>query len=387
MVHEIIYADSDLDNQIKAFEKLHPNIQVTTDFVAYGQLHDKIVTDQVGGSGTYDLVVMDNIWPAEFSSANLVRKLNGRIPQSYVKGSFPLVWKSVSYKGGIYGVPWGGIATKFLFYNKKMFAKAGIKGAPKTWDQVAADAKILKAKGIVKYPYVASWAQSESLVSDWAQMAGAFGAKSLMTPSGTATFASGGGLKALTFMRKLYAEGLANPASLSDDFDQINNTMSSGQAAIALQWAYGISAMDDPKSSKVPGQIAFEVSPGEGKVKTAGVDGDIGLAVTAHSSHPAEALELALYLSSKPLQDKYASWAPPMWTASYKEKSITKSDPPLFADTALAAHYLVERPQVPYYTSLSNALQVAIQKAIQGQQTPKAALDSVVAQIPKLKNG
>jgi hypothetical protein len=41
---------------------------------------------------------------------------------------------------------------------------------------------------------------------------------------------------------------------------------------------------------------------------------------------------------------------------------------------------------VPYYTSLSNALQVAIQKALTGADTPQGALDAVAKQVPALQN-
>jgi multiple sugar transport system substrate-binding protein len=42
-------------------------------------------------------------------------------------------------------------STRLLFYNKTLFAKAGIT-PPKTWDELAEDAAALKAQG-VKYPY------------------------------------------------------------------------------------------------------------------------------------------------------------------------------------------------------------------------------------------
>ena len=43
---------------------------------------------------------------------------------------------------------------------------------------------------------------------------------------------------------------------------------------------------------------------------------------------------------------------------------------------------LVARPVVPYYTTLSNALQVAIQEALTGKKTPQQALDDVAAKLP-----
>ncbi|MEV0092335.1 extracellular solute-binding protein [Streptomyces sp. NPDC050738] len=50
-----------------------------------------------------------------------------------------------------YGMPFVA-STRLLFYNKKMFADAGIAKAPTTWDELEADAKKLKQDN-VKYPY------------------------------------------------------------------------------------------------------------------------------------------------------------------------------------------------------------------------------------------
>ncbi len=387
MVHEIVYADQAVDAMNAAFEKLHPNIHIQMDFVSYPELHDKIVTDQIGGSGTYDAVVMDNIWPAEFAQAGIVRNISSHIPASYKDGTFPLVWKAATYKGQIYGVPWGGIAMEHLFYNKKMLKQAGIAGPPRTWTQLMTDSEILKRKGIVQYPYVATYAQSESLIETWAQLAGAFGATTLTTPSGTPAFNKGPALEALEYMRGMMAKGLTNPASLSFDFDDINNTMASGRAAFALQWDYGYPAMNQPSTSKEVGNIDYTLSPGEGSVSTSASDGDLSLAITAHSKYPAEALEYALYMSSLGVQNKYAAQATPMWKSSFTTPSVVKTDPLLFKTIAEGVNHIIERPQVPYYTALSNALQVAIQNALRGKESPQKALNSVIAELPSLKNG
>ncbi|MET9907275.1 extracellular solute-binding protein [Streptomyces sp. NPDC006476] len=49
-----------------------------------------------------------------------------------------------------YGMPFAA-STRLLFYNKTLFKNAGL-SAPRTWKQLAADAEVLKARG-VKYPY------------------------------------------------------------------------------------------------------------------------------------------------------------------------------------------------------------------------------------------
>ncbi len=47
-------------------------------------------------------------------------------------------------------MPWI-LDTKYLFYNKDILAKAGIAAPPKTWDELAADAKVIKDKGILDH--------------------------------------------------------------------------------------------------------------------------------------------------------------------------------------------------------------------------------------------
>ncbi|MGW6978649.1 extracellular solute-binding protein [Streptomyces sp. NPDC054932] len=51
----------------------------------------------------------------------------------------------------LYGLPFVA-SSRLLFYNEALFAKAGIKEAPKTWSGLKAAAKALKDKG-VKFPY------------------------------------------------------------------------------------------------------------------------------------------------------------------------------------------------------------------------------------------
>ena len=118
---------------------------------------------------------------------------------------------------------------------------------------------------------------------------------------------------------------------------------------------------------------------------TSGVNGGMGIAVTQSSKHPAEALSFALWIASRPMQEKYAALSLPMWKASFQDAAITKTAPELFAAASVEFTSLVARPVVPYYTTLSSALQVAIQEALPGKKTPQQALDDVAAKLPTLQ--
>jgi multiple sugar transport system substrate-binding protein len=378
------YSEADVKAMTDSFTAANPNVKVVTDFVGYDALHDKIITDQAGGTGTYDLFLMDTPWPAEFVKANIVTDITDKIPADFKSGVFDSAWTAATYQGKIYGVPWIN-DTKFFFYNKQMFAQAGITSAPKTWDDVIADAQAIKAKGIVQYPLVWSWKQVEAVICDWTELAGAMGGANFIDGQGNATFNTGGGLAALQFMKKTIDLGLTNPASLGFIEDDVNATMSAGQAAMALNWTYGYAVMNDPKASKVAGQIEVTAAPGQGSTATSGVNGGMSIAVSRTSKHPDQALQYALWVASEKSQEMDTSLAFPMWKASFDNPDVTKANPEFFAAAKVAFANLVARPVVPYYTKLSNALQVAIQTALQGKQTPQQALDGVAAQLPDLQ--
>ena len=368
------YSDDDVKAMIKAFTDANPNITVNAEFVAYEALHDKIVTAQVTGSGQYDTVLMDTPWPAEFADAQIVTDITDKIPADFKSGVFDSAWTAAGYKGKYWGVPWIN-DTKFFFYNKKMLADAGITSAPKTWDDVITAAKAIKAKGTVKYPLVWSWNQAEAVICDWAEIAGVMGGANFVDDSGKATFNSGGGLAALQFMKQTIDLGLTNPASLGFIEDDVNKTLGAGDAAMALNWTYGYNVLNDKTKSKVAGDIAVASAPGTASTATAGVNGGMSIAVTSKSQHPEEALKLALWMASEPMQEKYDANTFPMWKASFDKTELTSATPDFWAAAKGAFAGLVARPIVPYYTKLSTALQVAIQEALKGTKTPQQALD------------
>ena len=372
------YSNDEVNAMTAAFEAANPNIKVQTEFVAYEALHDKIVTDQVGGSGIYDTVLMDTIWPAEFANAGIVRDLTDELPAAFKSGVFTSAFAGGEYQNHFYGVPWLN-DTEFLFYNKAMLAKAGFTAPPTTWAELVTQAKALKAQGIVQYPFVGQWAQSELVVCDWTTMAAGMGGASFFDAQGKPTFNGGGPLAALQLMVQMKQDGLANPASLGYGSDDVRNVLIAGQAAFGTDWTYVYAASNDPAQSKVVGQLGIAPAPG------GATNGGESLAITRSTKYPAESLKYLLFLASQAQQEKYTENALPMWKASFDSPALTTTDPALWAAAKVAFDEMVSRPAVPYYTALSNALQVGLQKALTGELTPQAALDGVAAQVPTLE--
>jgi multiple sugar transport system substrate-binding protein len=168
------YSENDIRAMTADFEKQNPDMKINLEFVPYEALHDKIVAARGAGGNGYDVVLFDAIWPAEFSRFDLLQDVSARIPAAERGEDFPRRDEYRGLQGKTLGMPWI-LDTKYLYYNKAMLDKAGIKQPPTTWQQVMDDAKIIKDKGIVKYPLVWSWSQAEALVCDYTTLVSGFG--------------------------------------------------------------------------------------------------------------------------------------------------------------------------------------------------------------------
>jgi len=76
------------------------------------------------------------------------------------------VFKDLGSYGGVqYGLPFT-TSARALFYNKAIFAEAGITSPPQTWDQIAIDAAKIEAKGKIGFglPLGPEEAQAETLL-------------------------------------------------------------------------------------------------------------------------------------------------------------------------------------------------------------------------------
>jgi xylobiose transport system substrate-binding protein len=84
-----------------------------------------------------------------FVKAGLLLPLTGFVKDDpKLKSSFlPSVFNAAAIDGVPYGIPMRGTQPVILFNNKQVLADAGIE-SPKTWDDLLASVKVLKAKGI-----------------------------------------------------------------------------------------------------------------------------------------------------------------------------------------------------------------------------------------------
>jgi multiple sugar transport system substrate-binding protein len=363
------YSETDVKNMTEQFQKQNPGIKVNLTFVAYEALHDKIVA--AAPAGTYDTVLVDVIWPAEFASKKMIVDITDRFPESERSRIFAGGLKTTEYDSRYYGVPWI-LDTKYFFYNKKMLGEAGV-SPPDTWDTVVEAARALKSKGVVEYPLVWSWSQAEALICDYTTLLGAYGGR-FFDESGKPAFNSGGGLQALEFMRMTLDEELSNPASTESLEEDVRRIISQGEAAMALNWTYMFALANDPNESQVAGQIDIAHTP-EGPAGAPGVNGSMGMAISNGSQNQDAAWKYIQFMTSQKIQNQYAKLSLPIWKSSYDQEEVVQALPQVVPVAKEQLNDMILRPVVTNYNDVSHTLQVEIQQALTGDKSPRQALD------------
>ncbi len=365
------YSEADVRAMTDAFAKANPDVKVNLEFVPYEGLHDKTVLAQ-GSGGGYDVVLFDVIWPAEYASNKVLVDVSSRVTDDMKKNVLPGAWTTVQYDGAYYGMPWI-LDTKYLFYNKEILEKAGIKTPPKTWDELAEQAKAIKDKGLLATPIAWSWSQAEAAVCDYTTLVSAYGGGFLK--DGKPDFQTGGGLDALKYMVSSYTSGISNPNSKEFLEEDVRKVFENGEAAFALNWTYMYNLANAGKDSKVAGKVGVVPAPGvAGKSEVSAVNGSMGLGITATSKHPDEAWKYITFMTSQAVQNQYAKLSLPIWASSYEDAAVSKDQEELIAAAKLSLAAMYPRPTTPKYQELSTALQQAIQEALLGQTSAEDAL-------------
>ncbi len=370
------------------YAKDHVKVHFT--FLPYPQMHNAIVTAAAAPTAQYDVVLSDLIWTAEFADKGYTLPLNSYI-QHGIKNPSDIpnaIWNGFKINGKIMAMPFLANFQNF-YYNKKMLQEAGFSGPPKTMSEWLHQMQVLKAKGIVQYPYEDSWLQAEGLTCDYVRTAGEFDGH-LFTKQGQPIMNQGGALQALEFMHTLYADGLANPNSLTADEPTAADAFAAGQAAFNTNWTFVTGIMNTPSESKIVGQgevSTFPVAPGTNPVtQTASVSGFQGLAIPANvpSSLRSWAWKWIQFATSPAVQAQHLQSQWPVWTSVASSPQEQKINPYYKVyEENLAGVY--NRPKVGNYLAVSAIIQQYVHKAIAGTIPVKTAANDMVAQIKALK--
>jgi multiple sugar transport system substrate-binding protein len=185
---------------VTAFEKAHPTIKVTVTSIPWTNFDQQVQTmiqnkqyPDITEGDYFSNYAKDGLL---YSAADVLSDPGNLLPAFKTQGT---------YSGTQYGMPFT-TSSRTLFYNKKLFAQAGIAAAPQTWAEVEADAAKIKKLGKVGFglPLGAEEAQAESLL--W--MLGDGGG---YQTGGKYTINSPANVSAFTFLKGLVSAGDTEP--------------------------------------------------------------------------------------------------------------------------------------------------------------------------------
>ncbi len=205
-----------------------------------------------------------------------------------------------AYKGKNYGVPWD-MGMIGFWYNKDLFAQAGIDAPPTTWAELLEDVTKLKAAGITpialgegdKWPGMHMWAYLATRLGGKANFEGAY--------NRTGSFTDAPFVEAGKKLQELIALEPFQDGFLGATYGDEATAMGNGKAAMELmgQWAPAVEKDNSPDKNGIGDNLGFFPFPmvegGKGDPADA-VGGGNGFAIGKNASP--EAVDFVKYMTS-----------------------------------------------------------------------------------------
>lgn len=270
--------------------------------IGWPDLQNKILAAIASGNGP-DVLNIGNTWAPSlqasgaflpFDAANMKaiggadKFVSASLATGGVKGQDPT---SVPLYSLVYG----------LYYNKKMFADAGLQ-PPTTWEELVSDAKKLtdKSKGVY------GMAMEGGSYTEGVHFAYIFGQQQGADPfdsSGKPTFTSQGMIDGVKQYVSLMSEGVVNPSSAQyKNGPEAPGDFAKGNAAMLMSQnnADNTLVADGMKTSEY-GVVAIPAATGAPK-DTASFVAGINLSIFKNSKHTAADLQFVKFMTSQSTQ-------------------------------------------------------------------------------------
>jgi len=252
------------------------------------------------GSGP-DVLNIDVIWPGVLEPDlvdlrhDLADEINSLEPQ---------LLQNYTAKGKLVAIPYT-VQIGVLEYRSDLLREYGYQHPPRTWDELETMAARIQAGERVKgnkdfWGYVWQGAAAEALTCNAIEWQAAQGGGRIIESNGTISVNNPAAIR--SWQRAKHWIGWISPPSVLayQEFDSMN-AFDQGKAAFVRVWggasitSMGLFRQVHWRNSLAPSRTGYTTIPG-GPLGGASVLGGSGLAVSQHSSHRKEAIELIRFL-------------------------------------------------------------------------------------------
>jgi len=366
------------------FEKA-TGIKVDLQTLAWDDIRPKLVTGLIAGTPPADVTEFDWSWTGQFGAAGWYEDLTPLVDAEMVK-DIPTA-SIFTVDGKLLGIPYTN-DFRILIANKDHLAKAGITKMPATIDELVADAKLIKEKGIVDYPLGVPLSPSEGAATLWYLLTFAHGGelfdkdwKPLFTTPDSA------GYKALAFEVDMLKQGLIDPASTGLKDTDVHQMFADGKVTFDLGVGPGyIGTFEDKTKSKVAGNTQVGLVPTvSGKTVSYGLPE--ALAIPTSSEHKEAALAFVKWMTSQEEETKLFDEVGMFPTRNSAFEAVSRAgkmlDGDVLVEQAGTVGPLFKQGTPPWYPQFSAAAANALNQAAKGEVSIDQAVASIADEAAK----
>ncbi|GGY25646.1 extracellular solute-binding protein [Streptomyces xanthochromogenes] len=363
---------------VTEFEKANPTIKVKYVNVPFDQAQNKFDT-AAGAKGAPDVLRAEVGWTPAFAKKGYFLPLDGTEALADQAKFGPNLIKQAQFQGKTYGVPLV-TDTLALVYNKALFAKAGITKAPATWDELKADAALVKEKAGVDgyWGSTAGYYAQPFLYGEGTDTVDAAGKK--------VTIASAPAVKGLETWKGLFdGPGLHKADVTADAYAHIQDAFVNGKVAAIVQGPWEITNFYKGAAFKDKANLGIATVPAGSAGKAGAPTGGHNLSVYAGSdkAHAAAAMKFVNFMTSAKSQESIALKNSTLPTREDAYTAQVKADPGIagFQGVLAAAR---PRPELPEYSSLWTPMDTELPKVADGKESVADATRSLQQDMAKL---
>lgn len=403
------------DFSVVAKQKLGYPVELQFDFVPWGSYYERLAAALAAGSPTYDLFVSDSQWIGQFAEAGHIIKLNEPMEKdAQLKAILDKMLPSLkdaysAYPEGsadYWGFPQeadvkGWMIRIDLFTHpdeRAAFKKKYGYDLPQTYEefdkadwvhvrdfaefftrkagQTLAGQKLATDFYGLATPYSKSY---DFLTMGWLMTFYNWGGQiwDPATHKVDGFLNSKAGVDSLTFYMDLLK--FQPPGAKDYDFDGVNQAMSQGITAMAMNWIAVSPGIFDPASSKVADKVLMCVPPGhtgeDGQTRRMFNLGGQPFVVGSKTKHLKEVFEFIKWWFDDAQQARFADGGGLSVVQSIVESDSFKNSQPYARAFAEALPYQQDVWKNAAFFELLNTQQEELHAAVSGAQSPKDALD------------
>jgi multiple sugar transport system substrate-binding protein len=371
-----------LEAKLAAFHAAHPGIHV--DAQVYGaadQLGPKLDA-AVAGRTPPDLLWWAPAFFPRYAQAGVLRSLDDFIAADAAfdpDDVYPALWEMGSYRGRVYATPFSANALA-VYYNKRLFAEAGLERTPETWDEFAQAARRTTRDGA--HGFLLPIGSSEWTVWTWQCFLWQAGGELLSADGRRAAFNGAAGVAALDFWRALLDGGAA--VFSETDAGYKTDAFLAGRVAMTINgpWNYAL--------LRAQTAVDFGAFPLPKKERAAtNVGGEsLFLFRSGDAARERAAWEFMKYVMSAEFQVDWAietGYLPVSRSAAAhsRYRAYLAANPFIAVyDAQMGAGRT--RPSIPQYPALSALLGRQLEAALYGKYSSREALDRAAAEVERV---